>query len=61
MGCLNRSSKPVLFMRYLPFGLFILYAAILILLAGIKDRAAHDRSAPSVQAGTDQASILAFK
>lgn len=48
-------------MRYLPFGLFILYAAILILLAGIKDRAAHDRSAPSVQAGTDQASILAFK
>lgn len=48
-------------MKYLPFGLFILYAAILILLAGIKERAAHDRSAPSVHAETNKASILALK
>lgn len=48
-------------MRYLPFGMFILYGAILILLAGLNDRVIDGKSSNSVHAEPDRASIVALK
>ena len=47
------------FMRYLPFGMFILYGAILILLAGINDRSIDHQSAASAE--PDRTRIVALK
>ena len=47
------------FMRYLPFGMFILYGAILILLAGINDRFIDHQSAASAE--PDRTRIVALK
>lgn len=48
-------------MRYLPFGLFVLYGAILILLAGINDRAIDHQFAASADTEPDKASVVALK
>ncbi len=48
-------------MRYLPFGMFILYGAVLILLAVINDRATDHQSAAATDTEPNKTSIAALK
>ena len=48
-------------MRYLPFGMFILYGAVLILLAVINDRAIDHQSAATADTEPNKTNIVALK
>jgi hypothetical protein len=47
--------------RFLPFGIFILYAAILTLLAGFNDQERGKQSSPSLAAEIPISSLVVLK